>query len=243
MNLSTFRSTKSVLAAASVAVAALALSGCQSSASQGGAVKPNVPTTSSASGTASASPTTGSPSATDSGAPLTPPPTAAKPSPSKSATKPNTPATPTQKPGGGTPVDCTPAMLSASISPVTNPVNHVLLTATNTGSVTCNVYYYPLLRFTQDQQAVTDPYLESKPQAVVTIAPGQSAYAGITTSSADGAGRNGQVEKSVQVSLSNRANAGSIGNEFKVGMPANTYVDDAAHVTYWESDPMDAIAW
>jgi hypothetical protein len=134
-------------------------------------------------------------------------------------------------------------MLHTSITPVTNPINHVLLIATNTGSAPCSVYYYPFLRFTEYQQAPTTVYMESQPQAVVTIAPGQSAFAGITTAAGDGSGKNGRVEKSVQVSLSNRANAGQIGNTFNVAMPPNTYVDDAANVSFWQSDPMDALAW
>lgn len=51
----------------------------------------------------------------------------------------------------------------------------MLLTVTNTGSTACNAYYYPFLRFGEAQS--TPPVIEeSKPQAVVTVLPGESAY-------------------------------------------------------------------
>lgn len=61
------------------------------------------------------------------------------------------------------------------LTAVTRPVNHMLLTVTNTGSKACNAYYHPFLRF-GEAQAVPRTFEESKPQAVVTLGPGESAY-------------------------------------------------------------------
>lgn len=242
MNLHSFRSAKPVLAAASVAVAALALSACGSGSSKTATTPPpSVPSSPSSPLSSPTTPTSpsGSPSATVD-TPSAPGTAVSTPTPKSTPSK---PATSKPKSGSGLAADCTTAMLSGNASAVARPINHVLLTVTNTGSAPCSVYYFPFLRFTQDQQSTTQVYQESKPQAVVTIAPGQSAYAGITTSSADGSGKNGQVLKSVEVSLATRDNSGSMDGVLKVALPANTFVDDAAHVTFWESDPDSAINW
>jgi hypothetical protein len=129
------------------------------------------------------------------------------------------------------------------VTPLTRPINHVLLTVTNTGTVTCSLHYYPDLRFDADQQAVTPAVEDSKPQAVVSIAPGDSAYAAIGTSAADGSGGNGKVEKQVEVFLETRDQSGSLQGSVTLPLPAGTYVDDKAFVTYWQSDLQSAVAW
>jgi hypothetical protein len=118
-----------------------------------------------------------------------------------------------------------------------------LLTVTNVGTTTCNLYYYPGLRLDADQQAVTQPVEDSKPQAVVTIAPGESAYAAITTSAADGSGGTPKLEKQVEVFLEARDQSGSLPGSLVLPLPAGTYVDDKAFVTYWESDLQSAVSW
>jgi hypothetical protein len=64
---------------------------------------------------------------------------------------------------------------------VESPVNHLLITVTNTGSKLCDLYYYPAVRF-QDAQSVPPVIKETQPQAVTTLAPGESGYAGVILS-------------------------------------------------------------
>ena len=174
--------------------------------------------------------------------------TQAQPSRAATTTKPASPAAKpsTAKTGGGSnlPGDCAVSHLKGTVSGLTRPINHVLLTVTNTGSTTCNLYYYPDLRLDADQQAVTQAVEDSKPQAVVTIAPGESAYAAIGTSAADGSGSTPKLEKQVEVFLEARDQSGSLPGSMTLPLPAGTYVDvDKAFVTYWQSDLQSAIAW
>jgi hypothetical protein len=84
---------------------------------------------------------------------------------------------------------------------------------------------------------------ESKPQAVVTIAPRQSAYASILLASADGSGENGGTAKTLAVMFAPRDGSGSIGNPHVLTLPAGTYIDDTAAVSYWQSSMSDALTY
>ncbi len=115
--------------------------------------------------------------------------------------------------------------------------------ATNTSGATCDLYFAPYLRFDAAQSPLPE-LPDSKPQAVVTLAPGESGYAGVLTSSADGSGRNGRTVTSLSVSLPGRDGKGSIGGSAAVALPlGSVYLDDSAWVTYWQSDASEAAAW
>ncbi|MEV0026916.1 DUF4232 domain-containing protein [Streptomyces atroolivaceus] len=132
---------------------------------------------------------------------------------------------------------CTGANTKLTMTSVPRPVNHMLLTVTNTGSKACNAYYYPTLRF-GEAQSVPRSVEESKPQAVVTIARGESAYAGVMTSSADGSGTGGYSTGDLSVGFQD-AGAGSAGQMVSVPLGEDVYVDSTLAVTYWQTD-MDA---
>lgn len=134
---------------------------------------------------------------------------------------------------------CTDTNTKLAITSVPRPVNHMLLTVTNTGSKACNAYYYPTLRF-GEAQSVPPVIEESQPQAVVTLSPGQSAYAGIRTSSADGSGTDGYSTTDLEVGFQN-ADAGSAGGTVSVPMGAEVYVDSTLAVTYWQTEMDDAL--
>lgn len=137
-------------------------------------------------------------------------------------------------------VTCTTANTKITVSEVTRPINHLMVTATNTGSVACNAFNAPYLRFDHGQAAV--PFIEdSKPQAVVTIAPGESAYAAIATS---GDGENGRDATDLDLNFANSAGDGSVGASKSLTIPGGSvYIDDSHQVTYWQSDLQDAIQW
>ncbi|MFE9823805.1 DUF4232 domain-containing protein [Streptomyces sp. NPDC005791] len=146
-----------------------------------------------------------------------------------------------QRSGSGSLPTCTGTNTKLTVTSVPRPVNHMLLTVTNTGSKACNAFSYPTLRF-GEAQSVPPVFEESKPQAVVTIAPGQSAYAGIRTSAADGSGSNGYSTKDLAVGFQD-ANAGSAGRMVSVPLSKEAYVDSTLAVTYWQTDMDDALMY
>jgi hypothetical protein len=118
----------------------------------------------------------------------------------------------------------------------------MLLTVTNSGSKACNAYSYPFLKFGEAQSA-PQVFEESKPQAVVTLNPGQSAYAAVMTSSADGSGTNGYSTKDLTVSFQGREGSGSSGASTTVPLTKPVYVDSTLTVTYWQTDMTDALTY
>ncbi|MEU9118522.1 DUF4232 domain-containing protein [Streptomyces sp. NPDC048506] len=138
---------------------------------------------------------------------------------------------------------CDAARIRIVAQPLKEPVNHLLLVATNTSGATCDLYDAPNLRFDAAQSPLA-VLPDSRPQAVVTLAPGESGYAGVLTSSADGSGRHGHRATSLSVSLPGRDGKGSIGGSARVPLPGGSvYLDDSAWVTYWQSDVRDATTW
>ncbi|WP_328894726.1 DUF4232 domain-containing protein [Streptomyces sp. NBC_00236] len=145
--------------------------------------------------------------------------------------------------GDAVTVTCTGANTKLSITEVSRPVNHMLLTMTNTGSKACNAYYYPYLKF-GEAQSVPNTFDESKPQAVATINPGESAYAGVLTSSADGSGSNGYDTKDLEVSFQNRdGNSDNTGSSVSVPLSKSVHVDSSLTVSYWQMSMDDALTY
>ncbi|WP_371599007.1 DUF4232 domain-containing protein [Streptomyces sp. NBC_00564] len=133
---------------------------------------------------------------------------------------------------------CSSTTTRTTATEVSRPLNHVLLTVTNTGAGNCNLIGYPAVRF-GEAQSVPPAFEDSKPQAVVTLAPGESGYASVLLSAADGSGSNGYTAKSLEVLLNN-----STGDAARPSLPAKgVYVDDSISVSYWQSTMADALTW
>jgi hypothetical protein len=150
--------------------------------------------------------------------------------------------------GGGT-EDPGPVMtacgadVKVTYSTVRRPINHALLTMTNTGSEPCNAYHAPLLRF-DEAQAATAVDQDSRPQAVVTIAPGESAYASIMLAAADGSGNDGRTAARLAVSFAPRSGSGSTdAAPAVISLPADTYTDTTTTVSHWQSSMDDALMY
>ncbi|MER5432036.1 DUF4232 domain-containing protein [Streptomyces sp. NPDC002588] len=138
-------------------------------------------------------------------------------------------------------VTCTTANTKLTVTKVSRPINHLLLKATNTGSRTCYAYYAPYLRAGADAQAPLAWAEESTPQAVVTLEPGQSAYAGITTSTPDGEG--GTKAKTLGVYFTNKK-ANGTNKEKTLKLPkGGVFFNSTATVTYWQDNAKDALFW
>jgi hypothetical protein len=242
---------KALLTAALAASALLGLSACGSSAAKPSAAAAATNTAAAGTPTANQSQQSPAPSAaTTSQAPDV----AQASTQNQNQTQTQAPAAPptkktsTPKPSKSSTTDsgiagaCSADHLKGTVSGLVRPINHVLLTVTNTGSTACSVYYYPGLRFNPDQQAIIQAVEDSKPQAVVTIDPGQSAYASIGTSAGDSSA--GKVEPQVEVFLESRDQSGSLPGSLTLPLPAGTVVDgNSAFVTYWQYDMQSAIAW
>ncbi|MFF1745721.1 DUF4232 domain-containing protein [Streptomyces mirabilis] len=131
---------------------------------------------------------------------------------------------------------CNGANAKTTATEVSRPLNHLLLTVTNTGAKNCDLTGYPIARFGEAQSV--PPVAESThPQAVVTLAPGESGYAGVLLSAADGSGGNGYTAKTLVVGFAK-------GSSATPALPAKgVYVDDKLTVTYWQQSLDDALAY
>jgi hypothetical protein len=120
---------------------------------------------------------------------------------------------------------------------VSRPLNHLLLTVTNTGSEDCGLLGFPAVAF--DAAQSVPPVLEdSRPQGVITLAPGESGYASVLLSAADGSGT-GHTAKSLAVHLDSDPNGA-----MHPSLPAQgVYIDDSIQVSYWQPTMADALAW
>ncbi|TXS65445.1 DUF4232 domain-containing protein [Streptomyces sp. sk2.1] len=141
----------------------------------------------------------------------------------------------------GSPVTCTGDNTKVTISKVSRPINHLLLTATNTGSRPCYAYNAPALRF-DDAQAVFPVLRSSVPQAVVALEPGQSAYAGIGLFG-ETDGKDLYEGTDLTVYFTPRSNSGSTGSPAELKLPAGTHWGDNGFVTYWQSDMAVALTY
>ncbi|MBM7441571.1 DUF4232 domain-containing protein [Streptomyces sp. HB132] len=143
--------------------------------------------------------------------------------------------------GSGKLPTCTDANTKLTVTSVKRPVNHMLLTVTNTGSKSCYAYSYPFLRF-GEAQSVPPVVEDSRPQSVVVLDPGQSAYAGILTSSADGSGDGGYSTQELTVGFQG-ADGRSAGAMADVPLSAEVFVDSTLAVTYWQTEMDDALMY
>ncbi|MEU6486293.1 DUF4232 domain-containing protein [Streptomyces sp. NPDC046887] len=145
--------------------------------------------------------------------------------------------------GGKKDVTCDGSNTKTVAAPLSRPINHMLLTVTNTGSTRCDLYYYPALRF-GEAQSVPPVIEDSKPQAVVSLNPGESGYASVNLSAADGSGGKGHTEKSLTVYFMGRTPGQNPTAGATPALPAKgVYVDNSLKTTYWQSSMEDAISW
>ncbi|MEU0176790.1 DUF4232 domain-containing protein [Streptomyces massasporeus] len=140
-------------------------------------------------------------------------------------------------------VSCNGSNTTVTAQPVRRPLNHMLLTVKNTGSKMCDLTYYPVLRF-DEMQWVPRPIKDSKPQAVTTLAPGESGYAGVSLSAADGSGEWGATSHKLTVGFQGRTPNSDGGPSALPTLPAKgVYYDSTLTVTYWLRDRDDALTY
>ncbi|MFC9926919.1 DUF4232 domain-containing protein [Streptomyces sp. NPDC127190] len=240
--MSGFRTTRTRLAAAAATtvLAALSLTACNNgSGTKDEGAAPTASTTAHHSGSAGPS---GAPSHSSGATPTT-----AGSTPSAHSTTGSTPSAHSSAPkppgSSGKPVICEGSNTRTVAAPLNRPVNHMLLTVTNTGTRTCYLYGYPAVRF-GEAQAVPPVIKESHPQAVVTLKPGESGYASVNLSATDGQASHGHTVNSLTVYFYGASGNGSVGAAARPSLPAKgVYVDDSLKVTYWQQSMDDALNW
>lgn len=132
---------------------------------------------------------------------------------------------------------CSAKNSRVTVSDVRRPINHLLLTVTNTGSKDCATYHAPFLRF-DGAQAVYPILDDSKPQAVVVLSPGEKAYAGISLSGEPG---ENELHKSENLGVIMVDKNNKPKGETTLKLPAETYTDHLGFVTYWQSNVENAL--
>ncbi|MFF1479307.1 DUF4232 domain-containing protein [Streptomyces sp. NPDC058301] len=144
--------------------------------------------------------------------------------------------------GSGKHVTCTGSTIKLTATPVSRPINHVLLTATNTGKTTCDAYNAPAVKFSNAQSPIAVDK-DTIPQAVVSIAPGQSAYAMVRTQG-EPDGTDPYMTSQVVVYFVGAVDNGSVGRSAYASLSKPVGVVDAqAMATYWQSDLGAISAW
>ncbi|WP_316773915.1 DUF4232 domain-containing protein [Streptomyces sasae] len=154
-----------------------------------------------------------------------------------------------KKPGSGggsgttARVLCNGSNTKVTAQPVSRPLNHMLLTVTNTGSKLCDLTYYPVVRF-DEMQWVPQPDEDTHPQAVVSLAPGESGYAGVLLSAADGSGDGGTTGHRLTIAFQGRTPNSSGGASATPSLPTKgMYYDSSLRVTYWQQSRDDINGW
>lgn len=154
-----------------------------------------------------------------------------------------------KKPGGGQDdasadrVLCNGSNTAVRVQSLSRPLNHMLITVTNTGSKLCDLTYFPILRFDEMQWAPQGAK-ETQPQAVTTLAPGESGYAGVLLSAADGSGDGGTTGHKLTVAFQGMTPNSSGGASALPSLPAKgVYYDSSLQVTYWQQNRADALDW
>ncbi|GAA3160721.1 MULTISPECIES: DUF4232 domain-containing protein [Streptomyces] len=138
---------------------------------------------------------------------------------------------------------CTGANVKAEVSQASRPINHLLIKITNTGSKRCNAYYAPALRFDEDQ-AATRELEDSKPQAVVSVEPGESAYAGVGLTGEPSEDTHLRDARNLEIHFKGiDENEPDAGHSVNLALPDGTKIDDNAFVTYWQTDPNTALSF
>ncbi|QIB44309.1 DUF4232 domain-containing protein [Streptomyces aureoverticillatus] len=132
-------------------------------------------------------------------------------------------------------VPCTAANTSVTAAPVPRPLNYMLITITNTGSKLCDLPGYPILKF-EGAQSVPPVIEDSKPQAVTSLKPGGKGYAAAILSAGDGSGGEGYTATSLQIGFQ-----GSDRMADAALQGGDVHIDSKLRVSYWQSDSATAL--
>ncbi|MEV6777693.1 DUF4232 domain-containing protein [Streptomyces syringium] len=148
----------------------------------------------------------------------------------------STPAKATDPNAPANRVPCTADNTRITAAPVSRPLNHMLLTITNTGSKMCDLVGYPIVKF-EGAQSVPPVMEATKPQAVTSLAPGRKGYAAVILSAGDGSGGEGRTAQSLEIGFQGSDKMAEAALQAK-----GVHIDDSLRVSYWVTTVEDALS-
>ncbi|WP_030021167.1 DUF4232 domain-containing protein [Streptomyces monomycini] len=133
---------------------------------------------------------------------------------------------------------CDASKVVVAAKPVPQPPGRLLLQVTNTSATACDLYGFPRLR-DGDTSPATAPNARSAPRSPLTLAPGSTAYAALTPSTADSA----PERHTLSVGFTDQHGHGipGAGARAHVRLPGGVRFDGSAQVTYWQYDVNRAV--
>ncbi|MEV6767249.1 DUF4232 domain-containing protein [Nocardia sp. NPDC051030] len=139
----------------------------------------------------------------------------------------------------GGPATCDTTNTTVHVREISRPINHLVLELTNISAASCAAYWYPHLRF-DDNPAAIPAMPDSRPQSVVEIAPGASAFAVLLKSAAN----NPEVVPAQRITITySDRNGDETTGRVEFPLPDNTNIGRAAKVSCWQSDLQQALVW
>ncbi|MET9861061.1 DUF4232 domain-containing protein [Streptomyces smyrnaeus] len=132
---------------------------------------------------------------------------------------------------------CTVGKVSVGLKETGGSAPVILLKATNNGSTRCDLYGYPFVGYPDAQAPIAVG--GGKPQAVVSLEPGKSAYASLGLEKGDGG--NMHREKHLTVQLANRSMHGTGATATLTAPGAGLAISDNSTVSYWNTTPEPAM--
>jgi hypothetical protein len=139
--------------------------------------------------------------------------------------------------GSGTAASCSAGHTRTTAKQVPRPANRLLLTVTNTGTANCTLAGYPKAVFGDSASAAPPAHTSEHRTTRITLSPGESAYAAVVLSAADGTGRGGRTVKTLTITLPD-------GRTVHPALPAKgVHVDGTLTVTYWLSSREAALTY
>ncbi|MGI5346775.1 DUF4232 domain-containing protein [Streptomyces sp. CA-250714] len=133
---------------------------------------------------------------------------------------------------------CTVGKVSIRLQHTGGSAPVILLKATNNGSTRCDLYGHPFVGYPNAQAPIQTG--GGKPQSVISLQPGKSAYAALSLEK--GNGGNMHREKQLTVQLADRS-LHATGATAKVNAPtgAGLALSDNSTVTYWNNTLEEAM--
>ncbi|MET9859781.1 DUF4232 domain-containing protein [Streptomyces smyrnaeus] len=132
---------------------------------------------------------------------------------------------------------CTVGKVSVGLKETGGSAPVILLKATNNGSTRCDLYGYPFVGYPGAQAPIAVG--GGKPQAVVSLEPGKSAYASLGLEKGDGG--NMHRDKHLTVQLANRSMHGTGATATLTAPGAGLAISDNSTVSYWNTTPEPAM--
>ncbi|MCX5205037.1 DUF4232 domain-containing protein [Streptomyces sp. NBC_00237] len=129
---------------------------------------------------------------------------------------------------------CDASRIKVTAQVVSRPLNTMILTATNTGSKLCDLFYAPVVRF-EGAQSVPPSMKDTQPQAVVSLKPGESGYAAVKLSSPTGTPDPGYTATSLSIGFYDMDHR-NLDGFAPTALPAKgVYIDGSIRVSFWQS--------